>query len=101
VRRPAGVPNAERPRTGLYKRLVESERDLHELHTLIAARPVLVSGGTEDPPRNWRALNHLVELNRRLGRENRVALTQRKSHVPTPEALELELRFLEYFLKYQ
>ncbi|HND53809.1 MAG TPA: glycerophosphodiester phosphodiesterase family protein, partial [Pirellulaceae bacterium] len=101
TRRPAGVPNAERPRTGLYKRLVESNRDMHELHSLMAPRPVLVSGGTEDPPRNWRALNHLVELNRRLGYEGRVAMTARKTHVPTPEALELELQFLELHLKYQ
>lgn len=101
TRRPAGIPNAERPRTGLYKRLFESQRDLHELHQLMAPRPVLVSGGTEDPPRNWRALNHLLETNRILGVSGNVALTQRATHVPTPEALELELRFLELHLKYQ
>jgi hypothetical protein len=65
----------------------------------MAPRPVLVSGGTEDPPRNWVALNHLVALNKLLGHENRVALTGRKGHIPTPEALELELAFLEYWLK--
>jgi dienelactone hydrolase len=99
TRRSRGVPNAERPRTGLYKRLVEAGRDLTELHALMAPRPVLVSGGTEDPPQNWRALNHLVQLNQLLGYKNRVALTARKTHVPTPEALERELLFLEFFLK--
>jgi glycerophosphoryl diester phosphodiesterase/dienelactone hydrolase len=100
VRRAPGVPNADRPRTGLYKRLVDAGRDLNELHPLICPRPVLVSGGTEDPPQNWQALNHLIAVNRLLGHSNRVAMTARKTHVPTPEALEIELLFLEYFLKY-
>lgn len=99
VQRKPGVPSDDNPRTGLYKRMVESGQDLVDLHALIAPRPVLVSGGTEDPPRNWRALNHLVALNKLLGYENRVALTSRETHRPTPEALELELAFLEYWLK--
>jgi hypothetical protein len=61
---------------------------------------VLVSGGTEDPPRNWQALNHLVAINDLLGHKQRVAMTARKTHVPTAEALELELAFLEYWLKH-
>ena len=61
---------------------------------------MLVSGGNEDPPQNWRALNHSVAVNKLLGYENRVALTARKTHIPTPEALEQELLFLEFFLKY-
>jgi hypothetical protein len=61
---------------------------------------VLVSGGTEDPPRNWTALNHLIKVNELLGYKNRVAMTARQPHVPTPEALALELAFLEYWLKY-
>ncbi len=101
VRREPGVPNAQRPRTGLYKRLFESGRDLNELHALMCPRPVLVAGGTEDPPRNWRALNHMVAVNSLLGYKNRVAMTHRKTHVPTPEALEKTLSFLEYFLKYR
>ena len=99
TRRLAGIPNAERPRTGLYKQLFEAGRDLSELHPLICPRPVLVSGGTEDPPANWRALNRVIEVNRLLGYENRVAMTHRNTHIPTPEALELELMFLEHFLK--
>src|SRR5262249_7316536 len=74
--------------------------DLVDLHALMAPRPVLVSGGVQDPPKNWQALNHLVAVNSLLGQENRAFLTARKTHVPTAEALELELAFLEYFLKY-
>src|SRR5690606_35909054 len=48
--RKPGVPTAENPRTGAYKRLIEQGRDLHELHALMAPRPFLVSGGSEDPP---------------------------------------------------
>jgi dienelactone hydrolase len=99
MQRKPGIPSAENPRTGLYKELIEAGEDLVDLHALMAPRPVLVSGGTEDPPRNWRALNHLVAVNDVLGRKNRVALTARAGHIPTPEALALELAFLEYWLK--
>lgn len=97
--RKPGVPSDENPRTGLYKRMVAQGEDLVDLHALMAPRPVMVSGGTEDPPRNWRALNHLVAVNKLLGYENRAAMTARETHRPTPEALELELAFLEYWLK--
>jgi dienelactone hydrolase len=98
--RKAGVPSATNPRTGLYKELIDAGQDLIDLHALMAPRPVLVSGGIQDPPRNWRALNHLVAVNRILGKKDRVFLTARSSHIPTAAALELELAFLEYFLKY-
>jgi dienelactone hydrolase len=100
VRRKAGVPSDANPRTGLYKELVDAGEDLVSLHALMAPRPVLDSGGTEDPPRNWRALNHLIAVNEVLGHKNRVAMTARKTHVPTAEALEIELAFLEYWLKH-
>jgi hypothetical protein len=100
VKRKPGIPSAENPRTGLYKELVEQGEDLVSLHALMAPRPVLVSGGTEDPPKNWIALNHLIAVNELLGHKERVAMTARPSHVPTPEALEIELAFLEYWLKY-
>ncbi len=61
----------------------------------MAPRPVLVSGGTEDPPSNWAALNHLVAVNELLEHKDRVA----KTHVPTAEALQWEFIFLEYWLK--
>lgn len=99
VQRKPGIPSADNPRTGLYKELVDAGDDLIDLHALMAPRPVLVSGGTEDPPRNWIALNHLIAVNELLGQRNRVALTARPTHVPTSEALELELAFLEYWLK--
>jgi dienelactone hydrolase len=99
VQRKPGIPSDANPRTGLYKELVDAGDDLVDLHALMAPRPVLVSGGTEDPPQNWRALNHLVAVNKLLGREDRVALTKRQGHIPTPEALELELAFLEHWLQ--
>jgi hypothetical protein len=98
TQRKPGIPSADNPRTGLYKELVEAGDDLVDLHALMAPRPVLVSGGTEDPPRNWNALNHLIAVNEVLGQRNRVAMTARPTHVPTPEALELESAFLEYWL---
>ena len=100
VQRPAGVPSPANPRTGLYKEMIDAGEDLVDLHALMAPRPVLVSGGVQDPPKNWQALNHLVAINNLLGHKNRAFLTARKTHVPTAEALELELAFLEYFLKY-
>ena len=99
VQRKPGIPSADNPRTGLYKELVDAGDDLVDLHALMAPRPVLVSGGTEDPPRNWQALNHLLAVNKLLGYEGRVGMTARPTHVPTPEALAIELAFLEYWLK--
>lgn len=99
VERKPGIPSPTNPRTGLYKELIDAGDDLVELHALMAPRPLLVSGGTEDPPRNWQALNHLVAANQLLGYEKRVAMTARPTHVPTPQALEIELEFLEYWLK--
>ncbi|HET6881307.1 MAG TPA: hypothetical protein VFI31_14190 [Pirellulales bacterium] len=99
IEREPGIPSPTNPRTGLYKQLIEAGDDLVDLHALMAPRPLLVSGGTEDPPRNWQALNHLLAVNTLLGYERRVAMTARPTHVPTPEALETELSFLEYWLK--
>lgn len=99
TQRSPGVPNDQRPRTGLYKEMFEAGEDLVDLHALMAPRPLLVSGGTEDPLRNWQALNHLVALNKLLGFEHRVAMTSRATHVPTAQALEVELAFLEFWLK--
>jgi dienelactone hydrolase len=95
----AGLPTNENPRTGAYKRMVEARHDLHELHALIAPRPFLVSGGSEDPPARWLALNHLRSVNELLGFTNRVALTTRASHSPTPESNKQLYAFFEHFLK--
>ena len=52
---------------GLYPVLVEEGYDLHELHSLMAPRPFLVSGGSEDTPARWIPLNHTIAVNRLLG----------------------------------
>jgi dienelactone hydrolase len=98
VTRKRGLITAAAPRTGPYKTIFESGHDLHELHALMAPRPFLVSGGSEDFPARWVALNHAVAVNRFLGYENRVAMTNRKDHSPTPESNEQAFRFLEHFL---
>jgi len=100
AKRKPGVPSATNPRTGLYKELIDAGEDLVDLHALMAPRPVLVSGGVQDPLKNWQALNHLVAVNAVVGHRNRAFLTARKTHVPTSEALGLELAFLEFHLKH-
>lgn len=93
------IPNAEQPRTGSYKRLVDGGHDLHELHALMAPRPFLVSGGAEDRVERWQALKQAVAVNRLLGYENRVAMTNRPAHDPTPESNEQIYRFCEWALQ--
>jgi len=97
--RQRGIPSEKNPRTGAYKTMMEEGRDLHELHALIAPRPFLVSGGSEDPPERWKALNHLVAVNKVLGHENRVAMTNRKGHTPNEESNDLLYLFFESALK--
>jgi hypothetical protein len=97
--RKAGIPTDANPRTGAYKRLVEGGHDLHELHALMAPRPFLVSGGAEDGPSRWTALNHAVAVNDLLGAKNRVAMTNRKGHSPTDESNEQLYLFFEHALK--
>ena len=87
--RKRGVPTEENPMRGLYPQLLEEGRDLHELHALMAPRPFLVSGGSEDPPSRWQALNHTVEINRLLGYEDRVEMHNRPEHAPNPESNEV------------
>jgi dienelactone hydrolase len=95
----AGLPSAENPRTGAYKRVVDGGHNLHELHALIAPRPFLVSGGSEDPPERWLALNHLRAVDQLLGYTNRVGLTSRPAHMPSPESNAQIYAFFEHFLK--
>jgi hypothetical protein len=97
--RKPGIPSDKNPRTGAYKKLRESGHDLHELLALMVPRPFLVSGGSEDPPERWRALNHVVAVNDLLGHKNRVAMTTRKGHTPTAESNEIIYLFLEHELK--
>jgi dienelactone hydrolase len=99
VKRKPGIPSEKNPRTGAYKIMMETNRDLTELHALMAPRPFLVSGGAEDPPERWKALNHAIDLNKLLGHTNRIAMTNRPTHGPDPEANRQLCDFFEYFLK--
>ena len=99
--RKRGMITTENPAYGLYPRLVKEGYDLHELHALMAPRPFLVSGGSEDTKERWVPLNHSIAVNKLLGYNNRVAMTNdRAEHLPTPLSNERAYLFLEYFLKY-
>jgi hypothetical protein len=97
--RKRGVITPENPARGLYPKLRAEGSDLHELHALMAPRPFLVSGGSEDPPIRWQALNHTIAVNRLLGYENRVAMSNRSTHSPDEQSNEQICFFFEYFLK--
>jgi hypothetical protein len=97
-RREPGIPTPDNPQTGAYRVMRETGRDLHELHALIAPRPFLVSGGSEDPPSRWVALNHALAVNQLLGYTNRVAMTNRDGHTPTETSNALLYAFFERFL---
>ncbi|NBO92024.1 MAG: sialidase [Planctomycetia bacterium] len=97
--RKRGIPSDTNPRTGPYKKMMAEKRDLHELHALMAPRPFLVSGGSEDQPERWKALNHTIAVNKLLGYSDRVAMTNRPMHSPTAESNEILCRFFEHFLK--
>jgi len=97
-KRPVGLPDETHPRTGAYQKLIEHKMDLHELHALMAPRPFLVSGGSEDQPARWIALNHSIAVNRLLGFNDRVGMTNRPAHDPTVESNEIIYRFFEHVL---
>ncbi len=99
--RKRGMITPDNPAKGLYIKLRAEGYDLHELHALMAPRPFLVSGGSEDTPRRWIPLNHTIAVNKLLGYENRVAMTNRPDHSPTPESNESIYIFFEYFLMYR
>ena len=65
----------------------------------MAPRPFLVSGGSEDTAKRWRPLNHTIAVNRLLGFENRVGMTNRPKHPPNPKSNEQIFLFVENFLK--
>lgn len=97
--RKRGMITAENPATGLYRQLVKEGYDLHELHALMAPRPFLVSGGSEDTPGRWIPLNHTVAVNRLLGFGDRVGMTNRPMHSPTEGSNGIAYLFFEYFLQ--
>ena len=93
------LPSEGQPRTGSYKALVENGHDLVELHALMAPRPLFISGGTADMPERWPALNHAIAVNRMLGYENRVAMTNRDTHTPDQESNEQIYAFFQWWLQ--
>lgn len=97
--RPRGPVSEDNPRTGAYRTLVAEDHNMHELHALMAPRPFLVSGGEQDRPAHWIALNHSIAINKLLGYSDRIAMTMRDGHSPTPESLEQAYSFFDYFLK--
>jgi len=96
--REPGIPSAQNPPTGAYRKLIEQNKDLHEILALIAPRPFLVSGGAEDPPERWIPLNRVIEVYEFLGASHKVGMTNRPAHSPDPEANEVVYKFFEYFL---
>ncbi len=96
-----GPSDIKYPAKGLYPKLLKEGYDLHELHALMAPRPFLVSGGSEDSIDRWIPLNHSIQVNKLLGFENRVGMTNRPGHSPTVESNELLCLFFEYFLNNQ
>ncbi len=97
--RKRGLITPGNPAHGLYPQLRASGRDLHELHVLMAPRPFLVSGGSEDPPERWHVLEHSRRVNRLLGQDNRVFMTNRPEHAPNPESNAVLVAFFEHFLQ--
>ena len=97
--RKRGMITKDNPAKGLYPKLVAEGYDLQELHALMAPRPFLVSGGSEDTRKRWIPLNRTIEVNRLLGYENKVAMTNRLHHIPTAESNEEAYLFFDYFLK--
>jgi hypothetical protein len=88
----------DNPGKGIYLKLREDGYNLTDLHALMAPRPFLVSGGSEDPPERWIALNHSIQVNKLLGYKNRVAMTNRTEHSPNEESNEQVYQFFIHFL---
>ena len=97
--RERGLITEDNPAYGLYPELRDEGYNLQELHALMAPRPFLVSGGSEDPPSRWKVLNHARQVNQLLGYDDRVAMHNRPDHSPNPEANEVVYQFFEFWLK--
>lgn len=93
-----GLITDENPARGLYPQLVAGGHDLHELHALMAPRPFLVSGGSEDPINRWQALNHSVAVNGILGVNDRVMMTNRPDHSPSADSNSIIYSFFQSHL---
>jgi dienelactone hydrolase len=97
--RPRGMITPDNPARGLYPELTAKGFDLTDLHALMAPRPFLVSGGSEDPPSRWKALNYSIAVNKFLGFDNRVGMTNRDEHSPNELSNDQVYRFFRHFLK--
>jgi hypothetical protein len=97
--RKRGLVTPANPSFGLYPELRKSGRDLHELHVLMAPRPFLVSGGSEDSPERWHVLEHSKRVNQLLGHQDRVFMTNRPAHSPDAESNRVLTAFFEHFLQ--
>ncbi len=97
--RERGIISNSNPARGLYPKLIDMGVDLTDLHALMAPRPFLVSGGSEDPPERWLAINHAIAVNQVLGYKNRVAMTNRPAHSPSATSNEQAYLFFEHFLR--
>lgn len=98
AKRKPGIPPPDNPAAGAYVELRRKGHDLHELHALICPRPFFVSGGSEDPPERWIALNHSMAVNDLLGYQQRVGMSNRPKHSPTPESNAILCDFFVHFL---
>jgi len=96
--RTRGLITEENPAKGLYPELIKNGYDLTDLHALMAPRPFFVSGGSEDPPHRWKALNHAIAVNDILEYSGRVAMSNRTAHSPDENANNLVYKFFEHFL---
>lgn len=90
----AMLPAAREWNLARFRDAVAREQKQDSLHL----RRFLVSGGAEDPPKRWEALNHTIEVNRLLGHENRVAMTNRPDHAPNDDSNEVIYSFFEHCL---
>jgi dienelactone hydrolase len=94
-----GLVTKDNSRTGAYKTLVDEKHELTEVLALMAPRPFLVSGGSEDTSERWQPLNRVREVYQFLGKPNAVFLTLRAHHDPTEESNDQIFAFLDCFLK--
>ena len=101
ITRTPGLISANSPRSGAYAVMMAEGRDLHELQALMAPRPFLVTGGSEDTVERWKTLAHAIAVNHVLGFEQRVAMHNRPAHDPTVESNEAIYRFFEHALTAQ
>lgn len=97
--RSRGMITTDNPARGLYPQLRRDGIDLHELHALLAPRPFLVSGGSEDPIHRWHALGPTVDLYKQLGMSSRIFMTNRPEHSPNLDSNQAIYAFFKRFLE--